>query len=928
MLARSWSLLGVNAEIFDEVQSNNMSLRQTHASFLSFLEGRSVRIGNFFELRATAHLPFYATILVRQRDATFDSDSGEVLNVSLPTDHSGLNKFASRYTPGYYQIRNALVDILQDTYDMDAEAARMRYVVPFTTSEAFTDRLTLTAQLEHAMDKSHSIHVRKYAAAITSAGAMGKTQLALNFAEKHRDDYDTVLWIDASSAASVKTSFSRCCQALDMPSAIRGDYTANLGSSPEVTALLVWLESRTAPDQAWLMIVDNADDFGWGIRDVMLRLSPLTRGTVVVTSRNEHCTDLLSDMPIMMTVESMSDHEALDLLLHACRWSGHRHGNSTQIQSPESNSVASETLELVDHERNKSSNMKHEREVIEIAGDICYRLDNYPLAIDLAAANIRNASKRTSMFEAMAQYYLDYSRHRDDLLINEEFHSLSSSRQSVWTVWDTSFASISEMTSGFKCPPMNLLCMLSIFDSSAIQRETFEQASAGCKEVCEQLKPGASDTLPSWLRCLLGVDSNGKWDDCWYRRCMAVLERYHLVQGHVADRDGHTMHSMIQWRTSMDCQDPIWMQWYVIFMASACYNAASASEDISVRPLLLAHVPTKYIRPALASFSVTGIDFVYLHIGKVWELEGGYPEARHHYLQITRYINPALVSSLELSIEQRFYNLNLYLAGISRLASVHIKMCNFPRARSLLEQLLSYYLEEWGPTHSSTLHTQLNLGQCLLASKDYANALDLIYEAHEGFQSVSGESDVETVASGVSSAAALREVGSYDAASAYGRKMVELRTRTLGPKHSDTLDAMSEVAITYTRQGRLVEATEIAEEVYKLQETVSPFALKSATRLATLYHSQNRFAEAEAIGNTVLTDTDRLLRQRQSRDSAMAIVELGCLLIESKHGEPLLLRARAMLVLMGNIGGDLYTEIDAALDRRRARLRREASEQS
>nr|OQO27562.1 hypothetical protein B0A51_04475 [Rachicladosporium sp. CCFEE 5018] len=665
MLAKSWSLLGANAEIFDEVESNSVSLRQTHTSFLSFLEGSSVRIVNFYELRATAHLPFYASILVHQKDATFESDSGNVLNVSLPTDHSGLNKFASRYTPGYYQIRNALVDILQSIYDMDAEAARTRYVVPFVTSEAFTDRPALANQLEHAMNKSQSISVRRYAAAIIGAGGMGKTQLALNFAEKHRDDYDTVIWINASSEASVKASFNRCCQALDVPSATPVEAAASLGSTPQIKAMLTWLETRTAPDQAWLMIVDNADDFGWGIREAMPRLTSLTRGSIIVTSRDEHCSDILSSMPVMVTVESMSDHDAISLLLHACRWSGHRYGKSAEPESPQPNNAASGLLQLAEHEhklRNSLSDTKHERDIMKIAGDICDRLDNYPLAIDLAAANIRNASKRTSMFEAMAQYYLDYSRHRDDLLISEEFHSLSSSRQSVWTIWDTSFDNISEITEGFKCPPMNLLCMLSIFDSSAVQREIFEQASAGYKEICERLKPGDSNTLPSWLRCLLGVDCNGKWDDYWYRRCMAVLERYHLVRGHLVDGDGHTMHSMIQWRTSMDCQDPAWMQWYVIFMASACYNAASAPEDTSVRPLLLAHLPTKYIRPALASFNVTGIAFVYLHIGKVWEMEGGYPEARHHYLQITRYINPALVSSSELSIEQRFYNLGLYLA--------------------------------------------------------------------------------------------------------------------------------------------------------------------------------------------------------------------------------------------------------------------------
>jgi CO dehydrogenase nickel-insertion accessory protein CooC1 len=55
-----------------------------------------------------------------------------------------------------------------------------------------------------------------HALAVTGLGGTGKAQLVLHYIEEHKQNYDTILWIDAQDETALRSSFARCCNALSI----------------------------------------------------------------------------------------------------------------------------------------------------------------------------------------------------------------------------------------------------------------------------------------------------------------------------------------------------------------------------------------------------------------------------------------------------------------------------------------------------------------------------------------------------------------------------------------------------------------------------------------------------------------------------------------------------------------------------------------
>ncbi|KAH8649570.1 hypothetical protein BGZ61DRAFT_487953, partial [Ilyonectria robusta] len=81
-------------------------------------------------------------------------------------------------------------------------------------------------------------------------------------------------------------------------------------------------------------------------------------------------------------------------------------------------------------------------------------------------------------------------------------------------------------------------------------------------------------------------------------------------------------------------------------------------------------------------------------------------------------------------------------------------------------------------------------------------------------------------------------------------------TGVLGEKHPDTIRSMGELATTYHAQGRYDEAEEISVKVLELRREVlgekHPDTIESMGSLATTYHAQGRYDEDEEISVKVL----------------------------------------------------------------------------
>jgi tetratricopeptide (TPR) repeat protein len=99
-------------------------------------------------------------------------------------------------------------------------------------------------------------------------GGVGKTQVAAEYAWRHRNDYGLVWWIGAETAVQAAASLSALSDALGLPQAETGQQQA-------------WLWNALAGRNDWLLIYDNVTD-----PDLLAEiLPPQLPGRVLITSR-------------------------------------------------------------------------------------------------------------------------------------------------------------------------------------------------------------------------------------------------------------------------------------------------------------------------------------------------------------------------------------------------------------------------------------------------------------------------------------------------------------------------------------------------------------------------------------------------------------------------------------------------------------------
>ncbi|KAF2003883.1 hypothetical protein P154DRAFT_519784 [Amniculicola lignicola CBS 123094] len=584
--ARALQPLGSNPLLLQEVVYDSLSLRDLHEGFENALSNK-LQVVNFYEQRKTRILKLWflqwEEWCVREQSATYS----KVENIGLPVDHYGLNKFSSKNEN--YKI--ILGKLLQTITPIALQKQQRFYSVPVSTVESYTERYKLSAAVEEGLRVRHPKATVPYALAIYGLGGTGKTQLALKYVEDHRDEYNPILWIDAKDEDSVRSSFERCASELQLSV----DRTQNQGSSlPDslvVQAVLQWLRSRKETDDAWLVIVDNADDVSWGVKKVLPKGD---RGSVIITSQDSQSRKLVDGGCEGVRVDTMEPLEARVLLL--------RHLDLVFGLVP--------------------------GEILKDCDKIAGKLGYLALAVDLAGAYIGNDADQKS---ALRRYLADYEKHQDDLLQSEHFRGLSASDKTVWTVWDTTLKKIEERYAGVR--PGLLLALLARFRGGIVQDEVFRLASLSISTIVSKLYDGVAE-LPEWLNKALASDG-GEWDDFYCRQSRDVLIRYSLLQRTQGDWDGVRMHGLVQWRATKYEQASPWDRWHLLVITAACVQLSQEGGKPQFRRHMVTYIPT-WNQEDLNRLGISEemMPFIWSSAGRTYYDEGRWKEAEELFVQV------------------------------------------------------------------------------------------------------------------------------------------------------------------------------------------------------------------------------------------------------------------------------------------------------
>ena len=217
-----------------------------------------------------------------------------------------------------------------------------------------------------------------------AAGGSGKTQTALKFAAQNRRRYRSgVIFINASSLATITADFDRICDLMKLGS-----------SSNKAESVKRWLSNGRNTE--WLLIFDNADNLA---SVCVSNYFPATSwGHIIITSRDETAIGLVGQEG--WSLDPLKHAEAVSLLM-----------NKSGIHSA------------------SSEEMKHADQIVDLLGCL-------PLALDQAGAFIRSRRK------SCTDYIRLYQTQQHELLRFQP--KLSSYDKTVLTAWNVNFKQVED----------------------------------------------------------------------------------------------------------------------------------------------------------------------------------------------------------------------------------------------------------------------------------------------------------------------------------------------------------------------------------------------------------------------------------------------------------------------------------------------------
>ncbi|NOR47198.1 MAG: hypothetical protein GQ533_04020, partial [Methanosarcinaceae archaeon] len=248
----------------------------------------------------------------------------------------------------------------------------------------FTGREIKIEELHEAL-KSDGAAALSQPQAISGYGGIGKTETAIKYAHKYKDEYKDVFWVNADSTESLISSFVNIAGLLNL------SVKDNKEQKLIVDAVKHWLEI----DSSWLLIFDNADNPKL-VKD-FIPLRP--KGHIILTSRAQIFSNLGIMNPIKM--DEMSPEESKEFL-------------------------------LIRTGRNNHQLEQSEIDAIEQLGE---ELDHFPLALEQAGAYIH---EKSSTFN---DYLISYRKRGLELL---EKTKSDRYQKTVATTWSLNFEQVEQ----------------------------------------------------------------------------------------------------------------------------------------------------------------------------------------------------------------------------------------------------------------------------------------------------------------------------------------------------------------------------------------------------------------------------------------------------------------------------------------------------
>lgn len=186
------------------------------------------------------------------------------------------------------------------------------WTIPFKRNPFFTGRGDILNALHNALNSDNAVALMQ-PQALKGLGGIGKTHTAIEYAYRHRDEYQAILWAPASTSIVLQASLISLATILNLPQKNERDQDVI------VKAVKQWLMNHAA----WLLILDNVED----LESVGLLYPWAHSGHVIITTRSQS----VGGIALGISLEQMEPEEGAIFLLRRASFIG-PYGEKEQAQ--------------------------------------------------------------------------------------------------------------------------------------------------------------------------------------------------------------------------------------------------------------------------------------------------------------------------------------------------------------------------------------------------------------------------------------------------------------------------------------------------------------------------------------------------------------------------------------------------------------------
>ena len=655
--------------------------------------------------------------------------------------------------------------------------------------------------------------------AISGLGGIGKTQTAIEYAHRHRDQYDAVFWITAATDLDLKTGYREVAELLRLP------HDASEPSSV-LAAVKRWLEG--AHGHCWLLVFDNADD-----PPVLTPYLPgqAPGGHIIITSRVTRL-DLLGIRSPLFIDKLPIEDSARFLLDRADRAPG-------------------ENLER------------------QAARELAQELDGLPLALEQAAAYV------ATMGATYGQYLEGYRTRKLGLL--ERLGPVTGAYPAtVAKTWLINFEQV-EAASEAAADMLRLSAML---DPNEIP---FELLTTGATELGQRLREAINPSEPLSVNevleplarfSLIGIDADN--------RTFSIHRLVQEVVKDAMGREGQRLWAIRAVR-AMDAAFPYvkFENWSLCErLAGQALQGSKSIREFSIQTEDAGRLLNQAAFYLHSLGQLTLAEPLYQQALEIRRQVFGecHPDVATSlnnlavlYRSIGRFQEAVLLyrKSLEVYCRLPREHFDDFIATINNLALLYDLMGQYDEAEPLFHQakdLCCQVLGDDGPAFAGIIN---NLGMLYHATGRYDRAEPLLQRALEIRRDVLGERHPDYATSLNNLGAICKSTGRYDEAESLLQRAVDVGREALGENHPQVAAGLNNLAGLYYSAGRYEDAETLFRKALEIRRKVlgenHPELGDSLNNLALLCCDVDRFEEAEQLYQQAITVYCRALGERHAR---------------------------------------------------------------